>query len=45
MNDEPTDTELIAGFVQWAHVNAIDINNYSYAEIQEFAMRYLKAAG
>ena len=45
MSDEPTESELIAGFVKWAQVNAIPTDALSYEEIEEYICRYLKAAG
>ena len=45
MSDEVTESELIAGFIQWASVNAIPLHEHSYEEIEEYILRYLKAAG
>ena len=45
MSDELTESELIAGFVKWANVNAIPTDSLSYEEIEEYICRYLKAAG
>ena len=45
MNDEEMESQLIAGFIRWAQKNSIPINEHSYAEIEEYIMRYLKAAG
>ena len=45
MSDEPTESELIAGYIKWANVNAIPVDSLSYDEIYEYICRYLKAAG
>ena len=45
MSDETTESELIAGYIKWAQVNAIPTGALSYDEIYEYICRYLKAAG
>ena len=45
MSDEPTESELIAGYIKWAQVNCINISSYSYEETYEYICRYLTAAG
>ena len=45
MEEDTLDAQLIAGFIRWAQKNSIPINEHSYAEIEEYIMRYLKAAG
>ena len=42
---EPTESELVAGFVQWLTVNKIPIHNDSQEEIDWYMLRYLMAAG
>ena len=43
--EEPTETELIAGYIKWANANRIPMSSMSYDEIYEYICRYLKAAG
>ena len=43
--DIQEEQELIVGFLQWARVNGIRVERYSYGEIYEYMCRYLKAAG
>ena len=47
MSEEVNDTEeqMILRFIKWSEVNCIPIHEHSYEEIEEFIMRFLKAAG
>jgi len=42
---EPTEPELVAGFIRWAQVNRIPVDSLSYEEMYEYICRYMKAAG
>ena len=42
---EPEGAELIAGFIQWANANGLNIATMTIEDVIDYAMRYIKAAG